>query len=243
MQDFDALQSKSIIQLREIAKSLGIKSSTQMKKDELIQAIVGTRAPEGSQPAAPDAAEPRQKRQRLTHSGAPVRQAVATDRSEPAPATPSAQETGMPQPAEKPRRGRPRKTAQPLPEKETGMQENAPASLSEEAVAPVQQTVPQQQTEHVRPQQPGRTTRPHHNNPSGPNARQAERYVPTAEDANIGFVEGEGVLEIMPDGYGFLRSPDYNYLNSPDDIYVASSQIKTFGLKACDTVKGVIRPP
>ncbi len=65
MQDFDALQSKSIIQLREIAKSLGIKSSTQMKKDELIQAIVGTRAPEGSQPAAPDAAEPRQKRQRL----------------------------------------------------------------------------------------------------------------------------------------------------------------------------------
>ncbi len=243
MQDFDALQSKSIIQLREIAKSLGIKSSTQMKKDELIQAIVGTRAPEGSQPAAPDAVEPRQKRQRLTHSGAPVRQAVATDRSEPAPATPSAQETGMPQPAEKPRRGRPRKTAQPLPEKETGMQENAPASLSEEAVAPVQQTVPQQQTEHVRPQQPGRTTRPHHNNPSGPNARQAERYVPTAEDANIGFVEGEGVLEIMPDGYGFLRSPDYNYLNSPDDIYVASSQIKTFGLKPGDTVKGVIRPP
>ena len=243
MQDFDALQSKSIIQLREIAKSLGIKSSTQMKKDELIQAIVGTRAPEGSQPAAPDAAEPRQKRQRLPHSGAPVRQAVATDRSEPAPATPSAQETGMPQPAEKPRRGRPRKTAQPLPEKETGMQENAPASLSEEAVAPVQQTVPQQQTEHVRPQQPGRTTRPHHNNPSGPNARQAERYVPTAEDANIGFVEGEGVLEIMPDGYGFLRSPDYNYLNSPDDIYVASSQIKTFGLKPGDTVKGVIRPP
>ena len=49
-------------------------------------------------------------------------------------------------------------------------------------------------------------------------------------------MEGEGVLEIMPDGYGFLRSPDYNYLNSPDDIYVASSQIKTFGLKPGDTV-------
>lgn len=56
-------------------------------------------------------------------------------------------------------------------------------------------------------------------------------------------MEGEGVLEIMPDGYGFLRSPDYNYLNSPDDIYVASSQIKTFGLKPGDTVKGIIRPP
>lgn len=56
-------------------------------------------------------------------------------------------------------------------------------------------------------------------------------------------VEGEGVLEIMPDGYGFLRSSDYNYLNSPDDIYVSPSQIKLFGLKPGDTVTGVIRPP
>ena len=54
---------------------------------------------------------------------------------------------------------------------------------------------------------------------------------------------GEGVLEIIPDGYGFLRSADYNYLNSPDDIYVSPSQIKLFGLKAGDTVCGVIRPP
>lgn len=58
-----------------------------------------------------------------------------------------------------------------------------------------------------------------------------------------GLVSSEGVLEIMPDGYGFLRSSDYNYLNSPDDIYVSQSQIKLFGLKTGDTVKGTIRPP
>jgi len=58
-----------------------------------------------------------------------------------------------------------------------------------------------------------------------------------------GIVTNTGVLEIMPDGYGFLRSPDYNYLNSPDDIYVSQSQIKHFGLKTGDSVKGAIRPP
>ncbi len=58
-----------------------------------------------------------------------------------------------------------------------------------------------------------------------------------------GVINSEGVLEIMPDGYGFLRSSDYNYLNSPDDIYVSQSQIKLFGLKTGDTVLGTIRPP
>ncbi len=58
-----------------------------------------------------------------------------------------------------------------------------------------------------------------------------------------GVIEGEGILEMMPDGYGFLRSSDYNYLTSPDDIYVSPSQIKLFGLRTGDTVKGAIRPP
>jgi transcription termination factor Rho len=51
-----------------------------------------------------------------------------------------------------------------------------------------------------------------------------------------GVIQGEGVLEMMPDGYGFLRSSDYNYLSSPDDVYVSPSQIKLFGLKTGDTV-------
>ncbi|MVN89759.1 transcription termination factor Rho [Mucilaginibacter aquatilis] len=66
------------------------------------------------------------------------------------------------------------------------------------------------------------------------------------EEINLDFdnvIVNEGVLEIMPDGYGFLRSSDYNYLTSPDDIYVSQSQIKLFGLKTGDTVRGSIRPP
>ena len=58
-----------------------------------------------------------------------------------------------------------------------------------------------------------------------------------------GIIESEGVLDIMQDGYGFLRSSDYNYLSSPDDIYVSQSQIRLFGLKSGDTVLGVVRPP
>lgn len=58
-----------------------------------------------------------------------------------------------------------------------------------------------------------------------------------------GIIQGEGILEMMSDGYGFLRSSDYNYLTSPDDIYVSPSQIKLFGLKTGDTVQGAIRPP
>ena len=74
--------------------------------------------------------------------------------------------------------------------------------------------------------------------------RGAEK--PTEERFDIeldGIIEGEGILEMMPDGYGFLRSSDYNYLTSPDDIYVSPSQIKLFGLRTGDTVRGAIRPP
>ena len=245
MQDFDALQGKSIIQLREIAKSLGIRSTTQMKKDELIQAIIGPRSDEPVGPAG-ESPEPKPKRQRLLNN-TPVRQSsAATDARETAEATANrndGEETV--QETEKPRRGRPRKTVQ-QPQETAG--ETLPAEPADTAAAPeipvaVQQPLQPQRTEYPTRPQAVRTPRPHQ--PSSPNdqQRQADRYTPTPEDANIGFVEGEGVLEIMPDGYGFLRSPDYNYLNSPDDIYVASSQIKTFGLKPGDTVKGIIRPP
>ncbi len=81
------------------------------------------------------------------------------------------------------------------------------------------------------------------------NAQNAEANNSAAENKKTpkfefeGVVKAEGVLEIMPDGYGFLRSSDYNYLNSPDDIYVSQSQIKLFALKTGDTVFGEIKPP
>lgn len=79
--------------------------------------------------------------------------------------------------------------------------------------------------------------------------RKQSQNNPRNQDAtaiNLDFdnvIVNEGILEIMPDGYGFLRSSDYNYLSSPDDIYVSQSQIKLFGLKTGDTVRGSIRPP
>ncbi len=78
------------------------------------------------------------------------------------------------------------------------------------------------------------------------NDRKPQPQQPAREEYSWefeGIVSCEGVLEMMPDGYGFLRSSDYNYLSSPDDVYVSQSQIKLFGLKTGDTVKGTIRPP
>jgi transcription termination factor Rho len=70
-----------------------------------------------------------------------------------------------------------------------------------------------------------------------------EEKIPEENYDLVGIVSAEGVLEVIQDGYGFLRSSDYNYLPSPDDIYVSQNQIKLFGLKTGDTVKGTIRPP
>jgi transcription termination factor Rho len=84
------------------------------------------------------------------------------------------------------------------------------------------------------------------NNGNGNHQNGGFKKKPSYKDADYefdGIIESEGVLEMMPDGYGFLRSSDYNYLASPDDIYLSTSQIRLFGLKTGDTVKGVVRPP
>ena len=83
--------------------------------------------------------------------------------------------------------------------------------------------------------------KPKHNN----NKNQVTNNTPPSKyDYNFdGIINTEGVIEIMPDGYGFMRSSDYHYLSSPDDVYVSHSQIKLFGLKTGDTIKGTVRPP
>ncbi|MBL7795528.1 MAG: transcription termination factor Rho [Saprospiraceae bacterium] len=94
-------------------------------------------------------------------------------------------------------------------------------------------------------------TRPVAPTPGNQEARSSQRpeeqvVMPNIERFDVeldGIIEGEGTLEMMPDGYGFLRSPDYNYATSPDDIYVSPSQVKLFGLRTGDTVQGAIRPP
>ena len=85
--------------------------------------------------------------------------------------------------------------------------------------------------------------------PGAPVENAPQRFQPAPRREPVftvefdGMIMGEGVLEMMPDGYGFLRSSDYNYLSSPDDVYVSPSQIKIFGLKSGDTIYGPVRPP
>jgi transcription termination factor Rho len=107
-----------------------------------------------------------------------------------------------------------------VPRFEEQPEQNAPAPPQEQ---PVRSEIVREPREERPPQQ---------QQPTRPNIKDFD-----------GAIANEGVLEIMQDGYGFLRSSDYNYLASPDDIYVSPSQIKLFGLKTGDTVKGLIRPP
>jgi transcription termination factor Rho len=92
------------------------------------------------------------------------------------------------------------------------------------------------QREHRGHRGPGQGQHPHQH-------RHQPKKEPVFNVEFDGAIASEGVLEMMPDGYGFLRSSDYNYLSSPDDVYVSPSQIKLFGLKTGDTVQGTVRPP
>lgn len=96
-------------------------------------------------------------------------------------------------------------------------------------------------TAEEKPTKEERITREDNRPQKNPNQTKNETSYSNLDFDNT--ITNEGVLEIMPDGYGFLRSADYNYLSSPDDIYVSQSQIKLFGLKTGDTVNGSIRPP
>lgn len=136
-------------------------------------------------------------------------------------------------------------------------QQSTPVQNTQQPVQQQQQT-PQNTQQPVQQQQHSQQhTHSHQNNPQEHQHKKHEHHhqhqqqqqhhqqrksqEPVYNWDNI--VAAEGVLEIMQDGYGFLRSADYNYLNSPDDVYVSQSQIKLFGLKTGDTVNGSVRPP
>ena len=234
MQDLTALEGKTLAELREIGKVLGITDST-LKKKELLQAI--TRIANGEQETAPTTEEAPRKRGRR-----PRMSTARVENNAESPEQPAAQEPEVvvaeesapvaeaPQPK---RRGRKPKA---LKEMEERMAREAAEAKTEkhpqaEQATPEVETAPTEETRQAQPMQ-SHVQHSHHN-----------RHEAPARELFAGEVTGEGVLEVMPDGYGFLRSADYNYLNSPDDIYVSPSQIKLFGLKPGDTISGVIQPP
>ena len=244
MQDLKALEGKSLAELREIAKVLGIKN-VMVKKRELIEKIAGTDSPK----EAPAENKDEAKGQVSEAAAEPVQEAV------PQAAAPKVK-------APRGRRPRLAKNENAAPQPEAAAEPELPmetkpatAAEPEAAAAAPQAETPAAEPVKAEPKRRGRKPKVQEMQTvqeAAPAAAQevhtehAPRHVEEeviTKDDFAGEIEGEGVLEIMPDGYGFLRSADYNYLNSPDDLYVSPSQIKLFGLKPGDTVNGAIRPP
>ena len=282
MQDLKALEGKTLAELREIAKALGI-GNVMVKKRELMEKIAGVaaegapeEAPAAEAASRPDAAPQsdeapkakRGRRPRLAKVEAASEAVSAPEAARPAEPQEAAgsEATSEAAPEEEPehapkaprfqkgqRRNRTEKK-QAAPDPELQMET---AAVSEEASLPeASQPASAQESTPAEPKRRGRKPKNQQQPQQATTADSQPQQPHTAEAASrslddeiitkddfAGEIEGEGVLEIMPDGYGFLRSADYNYLNSPDDIYVSPSQIKLFGLKPGDTVNGAIRPP
>ena len=243
MQDLSALNGKTLSELREIAKVLGI-TDQSLKKRELIARIAEMAAAENdteenaeTAAAVEGDAEPQRKRGRRPRMSSvrieenkPAGEAsservriVVPESAGAAASEESAAEVPAEQEAPK-RRGRKPKAVKEAEQnaaaEEGGAAEAEPrAAVHHHAAA---HAADESQTKEVREPKEGKD-------------KEKEYFA--------GEIIGEGVLEVMPDGYGFLRSADYNYLNSPDDIYVSPSQIKLFGLKPGDTISGTIHPP
>lgn len=278
MQDLTALEGKTIVELREIAKVLGITPSN-MKKKELLDRIVamangtGDNVEQGESMAT--SAEVQSKRGRrprmnsirvggnATNGEASTHTTVATavaqapkpeaieDDTEAEVATQHQPDVQAPK-----RRGRkPKWMVEREREHQQAIEESNNDSLSDEEVKEESDTAAETSEGYVYDEGTAEVGGEEYRYDGELEEDEDEEIdddmlddeyneeaVITKDDFTA-VIEGEGVLEIMPDGFGFLRSADYNYLNSPDDVYVSPSQIKLFGLKAGDTVSGSIRPP
>jgi len=258
------LNAMSEEQLRALGESLNIKGAKKMDLPTLGFAILDTQAVNESKNPTPKAAEPKQPKKR----GRPRKDATVAPAA-PAPA-PAAEEVKEPKTAEAEEKPQPKKRGR-KPKKETEVQPAAPvadpapaenvdgkqfihdlftdlkddeAQKEEPQDQPKQPKSPRnkkkQSAAQQQPAQPAQASA--QAQPQQPQQQPSKPQRPPRIEFE-GSVEATGVLEIMPDGYGFLRSSDYNYLNSPDDIYVSQQQIKQNALKNGDTVTGEIRPP
>jgi transcription termination factor Rho len=242
MYDIAQLNDLLVPELHDIADQLSIKTSKKADKQDLIVAILDKQASMSTaQPA--DAEKP--KRKRIAKGDTPE----ATETTKKAVASEVIEE-----PKATPRKEAVLKGKKPLVEKkpfkkEKQEEEGQPMGDQEDMLQPItaeQTTVPAaiaQMLQEEDVQQPEVEMEEPVEKQFTPRPQFKPREQPVFNIEFDGIIQGEGVLEMMPDGYGFLRSSDYNYLSSPDDIYVSPSQIKLFGLKTGDTVFGSVRPP
>ena len=230
---YDILQLNDMLvpELLDIAEQLNITGAKKLDKQGLIYKILDGQAVQASETKEDPKKKTARPRKPIT-----VKTANGTEEAEVmqvAPETPAPVEKAQLKkgPVRKPRVDT--RDAQPQQQPEEGGQPTQPQETTSEN---------NNNEDGVQQQQPGETVTaqdaPQHQYP-----RQQQRKEPAFNIEFEGVILGEGVLEMMPDGYGFLRSSDYNYLSSPDDVYVSPSQIKLFGLKTGDTVHGAVRPP
>jgi transcription termination factor Rho len=258
------LSSRALPQLKDICKQFGIDSKGLAKPDMVIKIIDAQE--NDKEMATKIAAQFPKKDAAVTSSAKPVSDSkVKKPRiQKPVEGAPKVEKNLFEEtPVER--------TGEPKPFAEKPMREGVEKRDEQVRKVPVHQHKPQQQNqqhqqrEHQRDQQRDQMEiKPVVNNdlainieaeekPQTPDGmemheqkEQEHKHQPKPERVYYNFdgiAIGEGVLEMMPDGYGFLRSSDYNYLSSPDDIYVSQSQVKLFGLKTGDVVRGGIRPP
>ena len=250
MYTIDDLNVRLLSELKEIAEGMGVKNAKKLTKQDLVYKIL-------DQQAIAPTKKPEQKREERTENSKPKsypkkeKTASTTADSKKPNAQLSLEEDAATETKEK-KISYPKKPVServinvpggPKPAKK----EHTPKDQNQPSPAPAQGKQKSEDYKQNGTQRPenGKHNNTHHK-PKGENTHQTNRPQPKAkrEEYNFdGIISSEGVLEMMPDGYGFLRSSDYNYLNSPDDIYVSQSQVKLFGLKTGDTVKGQIRPP
>ncbi|MBQ3916668.1 MAG: transcription termination factor Rho [Bacteroidales bacterium] len=243
------LNSMSEDQLRSLADELGIKGTKKMDAEALGYAILDQEAVNKSKE------QPQQQPQEKRKRGRPKKEAEAApakEKKQPkekpaqaqAPAQAPAESNAAPQQTQK--KGRKAKV-QEKPAEEPAVKENAPEEaakpqrLPREEYLKLKQERRQQQIQQKQQAAAQEILAEVEQQAQKPQ-KQPKQQLPSKVEFD-GTVEATGVLEIMPDGYGFLRSSDYNYLNSPDDIYVSQQQIKVNALKTGDTVTGEIRPP
>ncbi|MGV8878317.1 MAG: transcription termination factor Rho [Sphingobacteriaceae bacterium] len=217
------LNDKLVSELREIAKSLSITEADQLRKQDLIKKIVESQQAVETT-TTPTSAIDLPTSQTEDHTEKP-RKRVRTIKSK--------TDTRVEVPLENTR------------VQEAGELDEIPNIVKDSAseIAPAN-PLPSRNEARVKGErvQPDENKQPRFERRPANNSHTQKQTEPTNLDFD-NVIVNEGVLEIMPDGYGFLRSSDYNYLTSPDDIYVSQSQIKLFGLKTGDTVRGSIRPP
>ncbi len=271
MYDIQALNGKSLEELQDIALQLNIKKAN-LPKEDLVYKILDEQAVQGpkknpeNQAPATENAQPRQRR----GADAPQKRANNAPKNTPENGEQkprdkrneksnekSDQKTNDPRQRQAPKE-QPVRKGRPKTVKDNAVEKPAEADLllpvddepivtieasASEAVSEVavQQQPQQQGNPEPQQHQPQQQPRRQNDRQNEPRERQQQEREKRYEFDTL--VPATGTLEVLADGYGFLRSSDYNYLPSPDDIYVSQSQIKLFGLKTGDTVTGNIRPP